>query len=272
MKIITADERLTEIKGPKILIAGPPKIGKTSLLRTVPADRTLFVDLEAGDLAVQDVKVDQLRPRTWQECRDLACYLAGPNPALSPDSPYSQAHFDAIKEAHGNVNLDKYDLFFIDSITVAARLCMTWAEQQPFAISAKTGNKDMLSVYGALGREMIAWLTQLQHAKLKAVVLVCILENVKDDFGRANWELQIDGQKIGRELPGIVDEIITLQLVKKDEDSPEERFFVCKQDNPAKFPAGDRSGRLSMLEPPHLGQLIAKLTARPAANDMSEAA
>ena len=263
MKIITADERLAENNGPKILIAGPPKIGKTSLLRTVPADRTLFVDLEAGDLAVQDVRVDQLRPRTWNECRDLACYLAGPNPALSPDAPYSQAHYDAIKSAHADLDLGKYDLFFIDSITVAARLCMTWAEQQPFAVSQKTGNKDMLAVYGALGREMIAWLTQLQHAKEKAVVLVCILENVKDDFGRSNWELQIDGQKIGRELPGIVDEIVTLQLVAPGEDAPEERYFVCKQDNPAKYPAGDRSGRLDMLEPPHLGKLIAKLTAKP---------
>jgi hypothetical protein len=25
---------------------------------------------------------DTMRPRTWEECRDLAVYLGGPNPAL----------------------------------------------------------------------------------------------------------------------------------------------------------------------------------------------
>lgn len=274
LKIITADARMQEERGPKILIAGQPGIGKTSLLRTVPAAKTLFVDLEAGDLAVQDVEVDQVRPRTWAECRDLACYLGGPNPALPPDAPYSEAHYAAVVEKYGEASaLDKYDLYFVDSITVAARLCIAWAEQQPFATSAKTGNKDMLAVYGALGREMIGWLTQLQHARLKAVVLVCILENVKDEFGRTSWELQIDGQKIGRELPGIVDQVVTMALVKPDEDADEARYFVCRTDNPAKLPAKDRSGRLGMLEEPHLGKLLQKLTAktapRPAVNQQA---
>jgi ABC-type transport system involved in cytochrome bd biosynthesis fused ATPase/permease subunit len=82
MKIIDADTRFREKSGAKILIVGPAKVGKTSLLRTLKSTTALFVDLEAGDLAVQDVPVDTLRPQTWKECRDLACFLTGPNPAL----------------------------------------------------------------------------------------------------------------------------------------------------------------------------------------------
>ena len=78
MKIITADERLAEKSGAKILIVGVPKIGKTSLLRTLDPNRTLFIDLEAGDLAVADVAAATLRPQTWDDCRNLACFLTVP--------------------------------------------------------------------------------------------------------------------------------------------------------------------------------------------------
>lgn len=267
LKIITADQRLAEIRGPKILIAGPPGVGKTSLLRTVDPATTLFVDLEAGDLAVQDVRVDQVRARTWEECRDLACFLGGPNAAKRATDAYSQQHYDHVVSAYGEgVQLSKYATYFVDSITVAGRLCMAWAQQQPEAFNAK-GDPDPRAMYGLLAREMVAWLTQLQHARTKAVVLVCILEAVKDDFGRVQWGLQIDGSKAGRELPGIVDQVIGMAMVTFGDAPEKHRAFLCtpEADDLPGFMAKDRSGRLETYEEPHLGKLLTKLTARPAA-------
>lgn len=267
LKIITADQRLAEIRGPKILIAGPPGIGKTSLLRTIDTETTLFVDLEAGDLAVQDVSIDQVRARTWVECRDLACFLGGPNAARRPEDAYSTQHYQHVVAHYGDANqLDKYDSYFIDSITVAGRLCMAWAQQQPEAFNAK-GDPDPRSMYGLLAREMIAWLSQLQHTRAKAVVLVAILEAQKDDFGRVQWSLQIDGSKAGRELPGIVDQVIGMTRVKLGEEAEPRRAFLCtpEADDLPGFMPKDRSGRLEAYEPPHLGKLLTKLTARPAA-------
>ncbi len=37
------------------------------------------------------------------------------------------------------------------------------------------------------------------------------------------------------------------------------RAFVCQQLNEWGYPAGDRSGRLDMIEEPHLGKLLAKI-------------
>lgn len=261
LKIISADERMAQDKGVKGLIVGPAGVGKTTLLRTLPLPETLFVDLEAGDLAVQDVHVDTLRPRTWEECRDLAAYLGGPNPALPPTAVYSQAHFDSVCESMGSDDaLAKYETYFIDSITVAGRLCFKWCEQQPESFNDR-GKKDTRGTYGLMGREMIGWLTHLQHTRGKNVIFVGILENLKDEFNVTSWQLQIEGGKTGKELPGIVDEIVTMQYVDFGDGKPT-RVFVCSQPNQWNYPAKDRSGRLDQIEEPHLGKWLAKLTGK----------
>ena len=96
LPIISADERLAQRKGIKGCIFGRSGIGKTSLLWTLNTSTTLFMDLEAGDLAVEGWDGDTLRPRTWKECRDFAVFIGGPNPALREDQPYSEAHFDEV--------------------------------------------------------------------------------------------------------------------------------------------------------------------------------
>jgi hypothetical protein len=261
-QIITANERKETSRGVKALIVGPAGVGKTSLLRTIDPKTALFVDLEAGDLSVQDVPVDTMRPRTWEECRDLAAFLGGPNPALQPGEPYSQAHYDHMVAKIGDAAiLDKYATYFIDSITVAGRLCFRWSAQQPEAHSDKTGKPDIRGAYGLHAREMIAWLGQLQHARAKNVIFVGILESITDDFNRTTWQPQIEGSKTGRELPGIVDQVITMQIVTFEEGADPLRCFICHPTNTFGYPAKDRSGRLENFEKPDLGALIEKITA-----------
>ena len=257
--IITADERLAEKRGITGCILGVSGIGKTSLLWTLDADKTLFFDLEAGDLAVEGWQGDTVRPDTWQACRDLAVFIGGANPALREDQAYSQAHYDAIcKRLGGAAVMTKYDTIFIDSITVAGRLCLQWCKGQPQAFSDRTGKPDMRGAYGLHGQEMIAWLTHLQHTRYKNIWFVGILDARLDEFNRQRFTPQIEGTKTALELPGIVDQVITLAEIPSDGNSTY-RAFVNHTLNPYGYPAKDRSGRLELLEPPHLGQLMQKI-------------
>ena len=220
LPIISAEQRLAEKRGVKGVLVGKAGIGKTSQLWTLPEKTTLFFDLEAGDLAIEGWSGDTIRPRTWQECRDFAV--------------------------------------FIDSITVAGRLCLQWCKGQPQAYSEKTGKPDNRGAYGLLGQELIGWLTHLQHTRHKNVWFVGILDEKLDDFNRKVFSLQIDGSKASLELPGIVDEVITLAEIQPAE-GPSYRAFICHTLNDKGYPAKDRSGRLDPIEPPHLGQLMAKI-------------
>jgi hypothetical protein len=100
LPIISADERLTEARGIKGCIFGKSGIGKTSLLWTLDPATTLFMDLEAGDLAIEGWQGDTIRPRTWAECRDFAVFIGGPNPALRDDQRHGMYGLRAYAAHH----------------------------------------------------------------------------------------------------------------------------------------------------------------------------
>lgn len=272
LKIITADQRLASqtIKGQ---IWGRAGIGKTSLLWTLDPATTLVFDMEAGLLSVQGWDGDHVTVRSWPEARDLACWIGGPNPAMRSDQPYSQAHYEHVCSAEqlgDPAALEKYKTIFVDSTTQAARHCLQWGQGQPEAFSERSGKPDMRGAYGLLGREMLAWATQLHHTPGKNVWLVGGLEERADDFGRKSWMPLIDGSKAALELPYLVDQVITMAELKTD-DGTGYRAFVCHTINPYGFPAKDRSGRLDMIEEPHLGRLMDKIKgpAKPAAERLT---
>ena len=154
--------------------------------------------------------------------------------------------------------LDRYETVFIDSITVAGRLCFQWCKGQPQAFSDRNGKPDMRGAYGLHGQEMIAWLTHLQHTRNKNVWFVGILDEKLDDFNRRAFSPQIEGSETGNELPGIVDEVIVMAEIGQADADPY-RAFVCRTLNPFGYPAKDRGGRLDAIEEPHLGRLMTKI-------------
>lgn len=266
MKIITATERLATKAGIKGIIVGKAGIGKTSLLHSLDPETTLFVNAEAGELSVQDWGGDMVRLRTWPDARNIAAAVGGGNPALNDDEPYSVAHAKSLAD---DMDLSKYETIFIDSITEVSRICFKWSQSQPDAFN-RNGEPDTRGAYGLLGREMVLWLKQFQHAPRVNVWLVGLLNEVKDDFGRTSYVMQVEGSKTALEAPGITDQVITMTQFSPDEGEPY-RAFVCQALNEWSFPAKDRSGRLDQIEEPHLGRLMEKINqpAKPASERLN---
>jgi len=157
-------------------------------------------------------------------------------------------------------------VIFVDSITDLTRQAMAWATTRPEAFSDKTAKPDTRGAYGLLARETIGLLKHLQHAPGKTTIMVGILERITDEFGRVTWQPQMEGGKAGRELPGIVDQVVSMALFTADAEGwrhdPEhgiERRLVCRAANAFGLPAKDRSGRLNETEPPDLGALLSKI-------------
>jgi hypothetical protein len=238
-------------------IFGSYGVGKTSLLKTLD-EPTLCLDFEAGLLAVQEWAGDSISVRTWEDARDIACLIGGANPALKASSAYSQKHFEAMKAKYKDFDFSKYKCIFIDSITIASKLSLTWCKMQPESFSEKSGKPDTRSAYGLLASEMSSWINQFQHIPDKDVIIVGLLESKTDDFNRTFWSPQIDGSKTTNELPGIVDEVISM-VSMKDDSGKLVRKFVCHTLNANSYPAKDRSGRLNEIEEAHLGKLLAKI-------------
>ena len=144
LPIISAQQRMAERKGVKLLMLGKSGIGKTTRLKDLDPATTLFLDIEAGDLAVADWPGDTIRPASWPESRDFFVFLAGPDKSLPPESAFSQAHFDHVVEKFGDpAQLGRYQTFFLDSITQLSRQCFAWCKTQPGAVSDRTGKPDL---------------------------------------------------------------------------------------------------------------------------------
>ncbi len=116
LKIISNEERVKTVTGVKMVIFGPYGIGKTSLLKTLDESTTLCLDFEAGLLAVQDWKGDSISVRTWNEARDIACLIGGPNPALKSDQAYSQRHYEHVSGKYKDLSSEFLNIIAFLSI------------------------------------------------------------------------------------------------------------------------------------------------------------
>jgi hypothetical protein len=246
LAIISADERRrnTTIKGQ---IWGQAGVGKTTLLKTLDPATTLSLDFEGGLLSVQ--RDDQFGP-AW----------AGDSVKVE-SWPEAQAIIDAFEKKADF--LAKYRTVFIDSTTVASRMCFDWCKQQPEAFN-KQGQPNNLGAYGLLGLEMVSWVKRWHHLPGVNVWLVGGLER-KEIEGVKEWQPLVTGSKLASELPYIMDYCLVMGRFKAADGNFYAGIYTDPIKNPeyASVPLKTRVGGLDTVEQPHLGKLMAKALGSP---------
>jgi hypothetical protein len=152
LAIITADQRRqqTTVKGQ---IWGKAGVGKTTLLKTLTRHHLSPSTSRAGLLAVE--RDDEFGP-AWAA-----------RASRSRTGRKRRRSRRASKHRHPDFAWVK--TVFIDSTTVASRMCFDWCKEQPEAFN-KQGQKNNLGAYGLLGLEMVDWVKRWHHLPAQCVV------------------------------------------------------------------------------------------------------
>lgn len=213
------------------LIIGEAKIGKTSLIRTIPTDENVCVlSAESGLLCIRDlVKAKQV-------------------------TGYEIGSFADMRESFQLLMTDKfkehYKWIFIDSLTEISSRCVE-------AMKAKYPNKadsfPMWGEYNDLMTQMIKGFRDIAHYN---VIFTCLPSIEKDENNKRYVGPNISGSGLKERLTSYFDEVFYM-TTQKGANGTEERVFITQPWG--RYPAGDRSGALELIEQPNLAAIKSKI-------------
>ncbi len=215
------------------LVIGPAGIGKTSLLRSIPeSERVCVVSAEAGLLCVRDLvasgRVEGFEVASFAEMAEVHQFLTTSSEAKA-----------------------RYQWVFIDSLTEISTRCVE-------AMKAKyPDRKDSFPMWGEYGDRMTALVKGFRDLRDYNVIFTCLDSTEKDDLNRRFSGPQISGGALKERLSSYFDEVFYMTSMKDPTTGQEGRYFVTQPYD--RFPAKDRSGKLELVERPHLAAVKAKI-------------
>jgi hypothetical protein len=267
MTLITADQRVAQTDYIKGAVIGAPGVGKTSLVYSLSNHgfTPLFIDAESGTLAIKDWQGAVYRVNNWQDCIDLALFLAGPDPT-DQYGDYSQAAYGLAMQKPSIQELQaagiNFDVIMIDTLSKIGQ----WVERKYKQDDAAEGGKtNGFVIYGNIGNALAHWLERMQRAKSCHVWLVAHQKSLGIDqiTGKHEFKLELPGSKGQEVLHQLVDEMLTMRDGWSDVDGASRRVFFTRtasDDFNHPYPyCKDRSGQLASIEVADLGAVTRKI-------------
>lgn len=212
------------------LVIGQSGIGKTSLLRTLPENEPVCViSAEAGLLCVRDLveskRVQGFEVGSFADMAEIYTFLTSPAAA-------------------------GFKWVFIDSLTEIAGRCLE-------ALKSKfPDKKDSYSLWGEYAEKMTALIKAYRDLPNFNVVFTCLDAIEKDDLNRRFSGPSIAGASVKERLASYFDLVLFMTSLPESEGK-EKRCLITQPWE--KYPGKDRSGKLALVELPHLGAIKAKI-------------
>jgi hypothetical protein len=214
------------------LVVGRAGIGKTSLLRTIPADEpVLTVSAESGLLCVQDLLEDGRV--SGYEVDSAADVLEILN-CLRASAEWREA----------------YRWVFIDSLTELSSRCLEDFKRRH--------SGDGYKMWDEYSQMMMRIVKGFRDLKGYDVVFTCLETMELDDSKRRIITPDVQMKGVRNRLPALFDEVFWMTDVPDPGDVKLSRRVFCTK--PDRYqPGKDRSGKLDVHEPPDLAFVKAKI-------------
>jgi phage nucleotide-binding protein len=207
--------------GVKIVVYGQAGAGKTSLITTLPDP--VIISAEGGLLSISDSSLPFIEVNTWEALKEAYMW------------------------ASESVEAKRFQSVAIDSISEIAEVVLA---------HEKRVNKDGRAAYGEMQVQVIEIMRSFRDLHGKHVYFSAKCEKSQDEMGRVLYAPSMPGNKLGQQIPYLVDEVLALRI-EKDADGNTQRALMCEGDG--LWLAKDRSGKLETWESPDLGAIISKI-------------
>jgi len=222
--------------GIKVLVYGGSGVGKTVLTATLP--NPVLISAEAGALSLRESNLKR---------------LFGDDPTICYNMPIITIRTaDDLRDVHlwchQSAEAKNFQSIALDSISEIGEVVLNNAKRQV---------KDPRQAYGDLIEQMETAIRAFRDLPGKNVLVSAKMEPLKDELsGIVKYGPSMPGAKRGPKLPFFFDEVFRLG-VSKDQQGKEFRFLQTQPD--LQFEAKDRSGALSLSEPPNLNYIFNKI-------------
>lgn len=209
------------LNGVKLVVYGQAGAGKTSLIATLPTP--IAISAESGLLSLSGHDIPYI------EISDYATLL------------------EAYRWLTESAEAAQFESIAIDSISEIAEVVLA---------HEKRINKDGRAAYGEMAVQVLEMMRAFRDISGKNVYFSAKCEKSQDETGRMLYSPSMPGNKLGQQIPYLVDEVLALR-VERDAEGNTQRALMCHSDG--LWQAKDRSGRLDAWEAPDLGEIVRKI-------------